>query len=74
MEFHFGTQPQIIMQGEKKRKGTDSIACTVAGTVASHNFIHASKRKLQTMGFSLIQRVSLHSAKTVILYHNYIFS
>jgi hypothetical protein len=48
----FGTQPQIITQGDTKRKDTDTIARTVAGTVLSHNFIQASKRKPQITGFS----------------------
>jgi hypothetical protein len=43
MEFNFGTQPQRIMQGDKNRKGTYSIARIVAGTVPSHIF---KRRKL----------------------------
>jgi hypothetical protein len=47
MEFNFGTQPQKIMQGDKNRKDTHSVARTVAGTVPSHKFIQAPKIKLK---------------------------
>jgi len=45
MEFHFA------MQDGKGRQITDSIVRTMCSTVASHRFIHASRRKLQT-GFA----------------------
>jgi hypothetical protein len=45
MEFHF------TMQDEKGREITDSIVHTMYSTVASHLFIHESRRKFQT-GFA----------------------
>jgi len=47
VEFNFGTQPQKIMQGDKNRKGTYSIARIVTGTVSSHKFIQAPKIELK---------------------------
>jgi hypothetical protein len=56
MEFNFGTQPQKkIMQRDKNRKDTHSIARIAAGTVPSDKFIQAPKMKLKKCGFILFR-------------------
>ena len=50
MEFSFGTQPQKIMQEDKNRKDTYSIASIVAGTVHHINLFKHRKLSLKKRG------------------------
>jgi len=56
MEFNFGTQLQKeIIQRDKNRKDTYSIARIAAGTVPSDKFIQEPKMKLKKLGFILFR-------------------